>query len=125
MLRARTPRNYTSGYYLFGRWFDKSVFTFMLFTFYWRVGSDESAVNIPNIAGAMFMWYEAPHVCSIKRPIHMFRQKHLGFAGAMFIFHTFSIFVLHVLLHVLSTHALVLHISWSRLLFSPKVLLQI
>eukprot|EP00884_Botryococcus_braunii_P013677 jgi/Botrbrau1/2230/Bobra.101_2s0058.1 len=60
MLRARTPRNYTNLYYLFGRLFDKTVFTFLLFTFYWRVGTDESAVNMPNIVGALFMWVVLP-----------------------------------------------------------------
>ena len=60
MLGYRTRNNYRSGVYLFGRLFDKTVFTLLTFTYYWRVGQDLSAGNAPNIAGMLFMWYAWP-----------------------------------------------------------------
>ncbi len=48
--------NYVSGVFLLGRVFDKLVFSALTVIYYWKVGRDFSAVNVPNIAGVLFLW---------------------------------------------------------------------
>ena len=56
MLKYRTKNNYCSGLYLFGRLFDKAVFTFLTATFYLWVGKNNTAANVPNLGGLLFLW---------------------------------------------------------------------
>lgn len=56
MLKYRTRRNYVCPVYLMGRLLDKTVFTFLICTFYLWVGRADTAANEPNIAGLLFMW---------------------------------------------------------------------
>lgn len=56
MLKYRTKNNYCNGLYLFGRLFDKAVFTFLTATFYLWVGKTNTAANVPNIGGLLFLW---------------------------------------------------------------------
>lgn len=55
-LRAGTLNNYTNKTYMFGRLFDKVCFTFFTIAYYWHIGRNKSATNVPNIAGFAFMW---------------------------------------------------------------------
>jgi hypothetical protein len=48
--------NYVSGVFLLGRVFDKLVFSALTVIYYWKVGRDFSPVNVPNIAGVLFLW---------------------------------------------------------------------
>ena len=59
MLKYRTSNNYRSPVYLMGRLFDKTIFTFLICTFYLWVGRNDTTGNEPNIAGLLFMWYAA------------------------------------------------------------------
>ena len=45
-----------SGVFLLGRVFDKLVFSALTAIYYWKVGRDFSPVNVPNIAGVLFLW---------------------------------------------------------------------
>jgi len=56
MLKYRTKNNYCNGLYLFGRLFDKACFTFLTATFYLWVGKNNTAANVPNIGGLLFLW---------------------------------------------------------------------
>ena len=56
MLKYRTKNNYCNGLYLFGRLFDKTVFTFLTATFYLWVGKNNTAANVPNLGGLLFLW---------------------------------------------------------------------
>lgn len=56
MLKYRTKNNYCNGLYLFGRLFDKAVFTFLTATFYLWVGKNNTAANVPNLGGLLFLW---------------------------------------------------------------------
>lgn len=56
MLKYRTKNNYCNGLYLFGRLFDKTVFTFLTATFYLWVGRNNTAANVPNLGGLLFLW---------------------------------------------------------------------
>lgn len=63
MLKYRTRNNYCSPMYLFGRLFDKTIFTFLVATFYLWVGRADTAANEPNIAGLLFMWCVLASTC--------------------------------------------------------------
>ncbi len=52
-----------SGVFLLGRVFDKLVFSALTVIYYWKVGRDFSAVNVPNIAGVLFLWCVL-HLCA-------------------------------------------------------------
>ena len=60
MLKYRTKNNYCNGLYLFGRLFDKAVFTFLTATFYLWVGKNNTAANVPNLGGLLFLWCAQP-----------------------------------------------------------------
>ncbi len=57
---AFRQNNYVNGVFLLGRVFDKLVFSALTVIYYWKVGRDFSAVNVPNIAGVLFLWCVAP-----------------------------------------------------------------
>ena len=66
--RKRKPfdwsqNNYVSGVFLLGRVFDKLVFSALTVIYYWKVGRDFSAVNVPNIAGVLFLWCAIAALC--------------------------------------------------------------
>ena len=60
--------NYVSGVFLLGRVFDKLVFSALTVIYYWKVGRDFSPVNVPNIAGVLFLWCVV-HSDTIGRPL--------------------------------------------------------
>jgi hypothetical protein len=56
MLKYRTRNNYRSPVYLVGRLFDKTIFAFLICTFYLWIGRNDTSGNEPNIAGLFFLW---------------------------------------------------------------------
>ena len=65
---AGTLNNYGNKAYMFGRLFDKLTFTFFTIAYYWHIGRNTSATNVPNIAGFAFMWCAALLGCCSMLP---------------------------------------------------------
>jgi len=60
LLKYRTKSNYRNAEYLGPRLGDKVIFSLLIMTIYWKVGSDLSPSNSINLAAVGFMWVTLP-----------------------------------------------------------------
>eukprot|EP00887_Chlorella_sp_A99_P000295 scaffold13.g295.t1 len=86
MLRYRTTKNYRDPAFLGPRIFDKLLFAFIMFSLYWKVGSDLGPGNVINIGGILFMTVCLPAYAAVayvpaivlERPLFV-RERSDGF----------------------------------------------
>lgn len=60
LIKYRTTRNYRDPAFLGPRIGDKVIFSLLIGTLYWGVGSDADSSNVINVAGVLFMWTTLP-----------------------------------------------------------------